>query len=407
MEEDIKGIDELEKALEEQVTGEIPEPEVDALKMASDSLTDLVQIKDTILAEGVSQEDVRSVFTIIKRLNDAGIEVGVSPSLEDHDIGHYTASRTMVNVRISQEGIGETILSVIRIALEKLVEFVIGTVRWFKLLSAKDKAIDAAFDRAKSKAKDVQVGIALFRRYSTADNSKIEADAKDYAKELLVNGTLPRNYLTLAAMFHQPSVDEIKTIHKKVERACIYLRSSVKSLKIFLSNPTTDLNIDVTMMEDLATVRDQVGLMQQVDPDTAFISMFIKPDVFADSTVRREAEPLAKYEYILKAYFSVADELRSIRKINLDQYDEEGVRFITEVIAELTKAFEDLGTIVSFFAAVKAAQMLVFRVQLQFLNRYASLLYLHARDSAVHEGTRLKVEGVFSDLEKKLKTYGL
>jgi cob(I)alamin adenosyltransferase len=161
------------------------------------------------------------------------------------------------------------------------------------------------------------------------------------------------------------------------------------------------------MMEDLAGVVDQVGMMQQVDPDVKFISMFIKPEVFADSTVRREAEPLAKYEYILKAYFSVADELRSIRKINLDQYDEEGVRFITEVIAELTKAFEDLGVIVSFFAAVKAAQMLVFKVQLQYLNRYASLLYLHARDNAIHEGTKQAVEKTFTDLEKKLKSYGL
>lgn len=413
MDEEISNIPELEKALEEQVTGEIKdlpqvdEPVIDNLKLASDGLSELVIIQDTILKEGVSQEDVRSVFTIIKRLNDAGIEVGISPSLEEHDIGHYTPNRSMVNQVVSNEGVGETIVKMIRVVLEKLVEYVIGTVRWFKLLAVKDKAMDAAFDRAKAKAKDVQEAIALFRRYSMADNGTVEADAAKYATELLTHGSLPRNYLTLAALFHKPSVDEIQTIHKKTERSCMFLRSSVKSLKVFLATPDADLNVDVTMMEDLATVRQQIADMQTIDPDVKFLSLFIKPEIFADSTVRKQAEPLAKYEYILKAYFSVADELRSIRKINLEQYDDEGIRFINEVIAELTTAFEDLGLIVNFFAAVKATQMQVFKLQLQYLNRYASLLYLQARDTAVHEATKNKVQGIFDDLEKKLKGYGL
>lgn len=410
MDEEIKGIAELEQALADQCTGEVgemQEPVVDKLKLASDSLNELVEIKGAIVKEGVSQEDIRSVFTVIKRLNDAGIECGVSIGLEDFEIGHFTPNRSMVNLRVSQEGIADTVVSVIRAVLEKLVEYVVGTVRWFKLLSVKDKAVEAAFEKAKAKTKDVQEAIALFRRYSMANNSDIETNALTYAKELLVNGSLPRNYVTLAALFHQPSVDEIKTIHKKVERSCLFLRQSVKSLKLFLGNPEADLNIDVTMMEDLATVRQQVADMQVADPDVKFLTMFIKPEIFADSTVRKQAEPLAKYEYILKAYFSVADELRTIRKINLDSYDDQGVAFINETIAELTTAFEDLGLVVNFFATVKATQMSVFKIQLNYLNRYASLLYLNARDSAVHEATKAKVQGVFDDLEKKLKSYGI
>jgi hypothetical protein len=410
MDEEIKGIAELEQALADQCTGEVgemSEPVVDKLKLASDSLNELVEIKGAIVKEGVSQEDIRSVFTVIKRLNDAGIECGVSVGLEEHEIGHFTANRTMVNQRVSQEGIGDTIVSVIRVLLEKLVEYVVGTVRWFKILGAKDKAVDAAFDKAKAKTKDVQEAIALFRRYSMANNSDIETNALAYAKELLLNGSLPRNYVTLAALFHQMSIDEIKTIHKKTERSCLFLRQSVKSLKMFLAGPSADLNIDVTMMEDLATVRQQIADMQVIDPDVKFLTLFIKPEIFADSTVRKQAEPLAKYEYILKAYFSVADELRTIRKINLDSYDDQGVAFINEVIAELTTAFEDLGLVVNFFATVKATQMSVFKIQLNYLNRYASLLYLNARDSAVHEATKVKVQGVFDDLEKKLKSYGI
>jgi len=407
MEEEIKGIAEIEQALEDQCLGEVPQPSLDALKLASDSLNELTEIKGAIIKEGVSQEDVRSVFTVIKRLNDAGIECGVSVGLEEYGLNHFTTSRTMVNQRVSCEGIGATIVSVIRAALEKLVEYVVGAVRWFKLLAVKDKAIDAAFDKAKAKTKDVQEAIALFRRYSMANNSDIETQAQAYAKELLLNGSLPRNYVTLAALFHQMTIDEIKTIHRKVERSCLYLRQSVKSLKVFLSTPSSDLNIDVTMLEDLAQVRQQVADLQVIDPDVNFLTLFIKPGVFADSTVRKQAEPLAKYEYILKAYFSVADELRSIRKINLEAYDDQGVAFINEVIGELTTAFEDLGLVVNFFATVKATQMAVFKVQLNYLNRYASLLYLNARDSAVHEATKAKVQGVFDDLEKKLKSYGI
>lgn len=409
MDEEIKAIPELEKALEEQITGEVEvdTPVVEPLKLASDSLNELVEIGDTIKVEGVSQEDIRSVFTIIKRLSDAGMDVGVSASLEDYEINHFTPTRSMVNQTISQEGIGATIVNVIKAVIERLVEYVIKAVRFFKVMGAKDKAIEASFEKAKEKSKDVQAAIALFQRANMADSSKVDAEAEVYAKALLTDSSLPRNYLTLAALFHQPSVDEVKTIHAKVERATLFLRKSVKSLSMFLTTPTADLNVDVTMMEDLASVRQQIGLMQQVDPDQKFIHMFIKPDFFATNTVRKQAEPLARYEYILKAYYSVADDLRSIRKYNQDAYDEEAVRFINEVIAEITQAFEDLGLVIDFFANLKNVQMAVFKVQLKYLNRYTSLLYLNCRDNAVSDITKKQVEGIFTDLEKKLKSYGV
>ncbi|MNU66964.1 hypothetical protein D3C71_562910 [compost metagenome] len=409
MDEEIKGIDELEQALEEQITGEVEVdiPDLNDLQLASGSLNELVEIGDTIKAEGVSQEDVRSVFTIIKRLNEAGIEVGVGASLEEFEITHYTPGRSMVNQTISQEGIGETIVSVIKAVIEKLIEYSIKTVRFFKVMGAKDKTIEAAFERAKDKSKDVQKAIALFNQVNMADSSKVDEEAMKYAHTLLLQGGLPRNRVTVAALMYQPTVDVVKSIHAKTERSVMFLRQSVKSLRIFLTNPQADLNVDVTMMEDLALVRDQIGLLQEIDPAVYFLQTYVKPDYFVNNTLTKEAEPIARYEYILKGYYSVADELRGIRKYNLDAYDEQAVRFINEVIAELTQAFEDLGLIAGFFAELKNTQMQVLKLQLQYLNRHASLLYLNCRDNAVSDLTKKKVEGIFTDLEKKLKTYGL
>lgn len=409
MDAEIKNRDLLEKALEEQVIGEVPEDleGLSNLRLASDAMEELVDIQDTIRVEGVSQEDIRSVFSIIKRLNSAGVECNVSASMEDFEIGHYTPQRTIVNLQVSQEGIGTTLVNVIKAIFEKLLEFVSNTVRFFKVQAAKDVAADRAFDAAKRKARAVQKTIDDFKRYNFAPTAKLEEEALAYAKTLLLSERLPRSYVTLAALRHRPSMEEILTVRAKTERAARTLRMSVKNLKSLLMGSIDVFTIDTQVIQDLTDIRDYIGSLQTIDPEPTFITKYVKVTEFVDTTLRLKAEPLAPYEYIIKAYFALADDLRTIRKFNQNDEDPESARLVSDLLQQITLAFEDLNLAIKFFAHVKAVQLNVFSLQLAFLNRYISLFLVHLRENTVSDMTREKIEKEWDALAKHLSTFGL
>ncbi len=417
MDDEIKNIPELEKALEEQVTGEVevapPVEEASKLDVATKALDDLVGIKDTIIAEGVSQEDIRSVFTIIQRLNDAGIEVGLSSSMEEYGLGHYTPNRTIVNQQVSLEGIGATILNVIKAVFEKLVSFVAGIVRYFRTLASKDKAVEASVERAIKKIKAVREQVNEWKRLSSVPYDQIERDAIKYGASLINDGPLPRNRVSLAALCHPGPIKEIKEIHTIIENAVRRLRFSVKCLKDVMSGKSDSLIYYEDDIQDIINLRHRIGDMLVESPDRNY---FTKADIrqstadafiFASDKIETESRPLVQYEYILKAYFSVADMLREIRKVDFDTDNDDLVRLINNYLNQTNQAFEVLGEAVDFFAKAKSTQTKVLSLQMQFLNRYASLLVLHVRDTALTEGVRNKVDEGFNTLQKKLKTFGV
>lgn len=411
MDDEIKSSAELEKALEEQVTGEIPDlTEATAnIKAAGTALGELVDIRDTVLIEGVSQEDVRSVFDIIKRLNDQGIECGVAPALEEYELGHYTQSRTIVNQQISLEGMGATIVKVIKTVIEKLIEYVVGLVRKYKVWQANDKKIERNFEMARNKAKDIQDGIAKLRRYALTSTTEVDNQTLEYTKHLLGGaGKLPRTKVGLAALFDTAQIETIQLIHKETEQATRYLRASTKSMKVMLNGDGSSGSVDTTAIQQLSVLYYKVELLLMEDPEPNFLLHYIDPKVLLNNTIHKLAVPIGQYEYLIKAFYAIADDLRGIKKVNLgDSFDENTARGISDSIVEMTQAFEDLDVIIQFMIHVKNTQLQVFKVQLQILNRYTSLLLLSIRDNTVHETSRKAAEDTFSKLEKKLRSYGM
>lgn len=410
MDDEIKSSAELEKALEEQVTGEIPdmvEP-MEQLKTATTAVQDLVAIRDTVLTEGVSQEDISSVFTIVRQLNDAGIECGIGPSMEDYEIGHYTPTRSIVNQRVSLEGIGSTLLNVIKAVLEKLIAFVAACVRKYKVMTSKDRVVEAAFDSARGKANDVQEVIKLYQRMSLARYDEVTKAAFEYAESLLKGeGKLPRSEVTLAALQDKECVEKIREIHMRAETATRYLRMSVKSLKSLAMGASASATIDVTMNEELMRIRTLILAMQVESPEPDYLYKNIGTMHFQQMLSRPLPGPIAKYEYIVKAYYSVAEELRAVRKFAVNEQDEDAARFISESLNTITQAFENLDATIQFLVHVKAVQLNVFKLQLAYLNRHFSLMHNHVKDTSVHEATRKKAEDAFDQLAKKLRTYGI
>lgn len=409
MDEEIKNIPELEKALEEQTVGDVPdlkEP-TEQLAIATQSLSELQELSNTIHAEGVSQEDIQSVFNIIKRLNDAGIEVGVSTGLEEYGLGFYTKTRSMVNQTISQEGLGETIINVIKAVFEKLIAFVTGAIRFFRVIGAKDKVVQATVKKAVEKIALVAETVKGWKRLSVVSTDEVEKKAFEYAEQLLRDGSFPKSQLTLAAFGDKSAVANLEVVHHHIQTSARYLRISVKSLKTALDGSSDSVQIYENMSEGMNKVRGIINTFLQESPEPEYLIGRVDLQVLLGEQVHHQVTPVVQYEYIIKAYYDIAADLRSIRKFNLDGADPVTVQTVTEAMEIINKAFEDLGLAVDFFAKAKMTQQMVLKQHLQFMNRYASMMYMHVRDTAITEVVRGKVEAGFSQLESKLKTYGV
>lgn len=410
MDEEIKGISELEKALEEQTTGEIPdlvEP-TNQMNVATSSLSELVDIGNTIQSEGVSQEDVRSVFTIIKRLNDAGIEVGIAPSLEEYGVSHYTADRTIVNLRVSQEGIGETIINVIKAALEKIVTFVINTVRYFKVLGAKDDVVQASVTKAQAKIAKVAESIKLWNRLIPGGTDTIELKVLEYAITLLQDGSIPRSHLTMAILGNNAALGNMQKIHSNVLEATRYLRLSAKNLKGALEGRLDEAVIYQAMTDGLSNVSFLISYLLQESSDKDFLTARVTANTWLNGTQARSVASVVQYEYILKAYYAVADDLRAIRKFAIPPDQDPSVtQAISDALVAIDAAFVGLGNVIDFFVKARSVQQLVLKQHLNVMNRHASLLVTHLRENSMNDAVKTTSENIFNNLEKSLKSYGL
>lgn len=410
MDQEFENIQALEQAFEDEVTGELPDTaEVQQqLNTVLAATTELNTIEQAVKQEGVSQEDMEQVFTVIKRLSDAGIEVGVSPSMEEFGVLHYTPTRSIVNHSLGLESIGGTILNVIKIVLEKLIAFAAGIVKAYRIFTNSNKSNDLAFETARKKSKDVQEFIHLLKRTAMVSVEDIDNQVIEFAKsELASNRKIPRSSVGLAALMHKDEQEWIRHLYRDAEKHTRLLRMAVRGVNQVVGLGASTVSIDLDLFKNLDSLRDLIDKAKTEDPKEDFITSQIDYQVLLDSTIRKQMEPIVKYEYVVKAFYDVAGDLRALKRFKPDGSDPDFNNTLVELLSYLTKGLEDLDLIVRFFAYVKQVQLQVCRVQLRILNRHASLLYQRVLDTTPHELSKAKAEQAFDRLGKKLRTYGI
>lgn len=410
MDQEFENSQVLEKAFEDEVTGELPDTAevTEQLKTVLTATSELNEIEQGVRQEGVSQEDIEQVFTIIKRLNDAGIECGVTPSMEEYGLGHYTKTRSIVNHSLGLESIGGTIINVIKIVIEKLIAFVASIVKSYRIFTNNDRMVNATFETARKKSKDVQEFILLLKRTSMTPTTEIDNQVLEFAKsELANNRKIPRSGVGLAALFDAERIGRIKAIHTDAERMTRQLRIVMKHISRVVEGREDSVSFDLEPFEKLEYLRSLLDEMKTEQADTDFLTKQVDVNVLLDSTIRKNMEPIVGVEYLMKAFYDIAGELRNLKRFKPDPEDPDFNNGMAEVLQVVTKGFEDLDLIVRFFTYVKNVQLQVCSLQLRILNRHASLLYQHVLETTPHELTRVKAEQAFDKLGKKLRTYGI
>lgn len=410
MDQEFENSQVLEKAFEDEVTGELPDTAevTEQLKTVLAATSELNEIEQGVRQEGVSQEDIEQVFTIIKRLNEAGIECGVTPSMEEYGLGHYTKTRSIVNHSLGLESIGGTIINVIKIVIEKLIAFVASIVKSYRIFTNNDRIVNSTFETARKKSKDVQEFILLLKRISMTPTTEIDNQVLEFAKSELVNNRkIPRSGVGLAALFDPTQITIIQGMEKNAQSATRSLRRMVRDINRLASGYMIAVEADVSAFSVLQGVRIMVDQLKTEDPDPEFLAKRVGVDILLDNTIRKKMEPLTQNEYLMKAFYDIASELRDLKKYKPDSKDPDFNNTMTMLLEKTLLAFEDLDLIVRFFTYVKKVQLQVCSLQLRILNRHASLLYQHVLETTPHELTRVKAEQAFDKLGKKLRTYGI
>lgn len=410
MDQEFENVEALEQAFEDEVIGELPDTtEVQQqLNTVLEATVELNTLEQAVKTEGVSQEDMEQVFTVIKRLNDVGIEVGVNPSMEEFGVQHYTRTRSIVNHSLGLESIGGTIVNIIKLVIEKLIAFVASIVRSYRIFTANDKLVSRTFETARNKAKDVQEFIHLLKRTSMAPTTEIDNHVLEFAKSELANSTkIPRSDTGLAALFDPTQITIIQGMEKNTQRHTRGLRRAVKDINRLAAGYNFAIDVDVSVFDVMQGVRIMVDKLKTEDPDPEFLTKQVDINLLLDNTIRKKMEPLTQNEYLMKAFYDIAAELRDLKKYKPDSKDPDFNNTMAELLKKTTTAFEDLDLIVRYFTYVKNVQLQVCSLQLKILNRHASLLYQHVLETTPHELTRVKTEQAFDKLGKKLRTYGI
>lgn len=410
MDQEFENSQALEKAFEDETVGELPDTaEVNQqLNTVLTAVDELSTLEETVKVEGVSQEDMEQVFTVIKRLNDAGVDVGVTPSMEEFGVGHYTRTRSIVNHTLGLESIGSTVVNVIKIVIEKLIAFVADIVKRYRIFVNNDKMVSSTFETARKKSKDVQEFITLLQRTSMASTAEIDKAVLEFAESELANSKkIPRSGVGLAALFDAECTGWIKAIHGDAERMTRQLRIIMKHISRVVEGREDSVSFDLEAFKQLETLRGLLDKLKTEDPDPEYLTKKVDVQVLLDSTIRKKMEPIVGVEYLMKAFYDIAGELRNLKRFKPDPEDPDFNNNMATVLQVVTKGFEDLDLIVRFFTYVKQVQLQVCSVQLRILNRHASLLYQHVLETTPHELSRAKAEQAFDKLGKKLRTYGI
>jgi hypothetical protein len=411
MENEFENQEELEKALVEEVTGEnhYPDEEVGTLSECVVALEWLTDMQRTIERDGVSSHDVRAVGDICTKLQGMGMDVKVGPALEAYGPSSFTNTRSMVNERVSQEGIGQAVVQTIKAWIQKLIDYVIKAIRWFRSVKHRD---DAVSKRVEAAAKKVDMILEKEKELRKMVMTPVDHSAvlQKTAKELLASKSIKRNKLTAAAF----GVEEFSRVITEAQRLANNMVGDyhvvVLELKNFLlglgNAPEINTPGAYRALTSLKAATELAGDLMTESPALNFIEREVDIKVFGEPLTLQQRRNL-NYEFILNVYEETADTLRAIKNIKVDANNPAIQNQISETVTVLTNCLIEVGKLVNFFAEVNETKLRVMALHYQYANKLYTLTYNDFFEQVNTAPQRALGEKVHRSLETFLRDRGI
>jgi hypothetical protein len=389
-------MDQHEEQNPDSVPVDYPETEQAELTQVATAVTWLRDLNDTIRRHGVSSSDIQALHEIKTSLEAIGLEFEPIPALEQYSVGCFTGERTSVNLTVSQEAIGQTILQTIKNWLRKIVEFLNKMVRWVRGAFMSEVIIQHNLKKVEKAI--LKVGDSnreLTRRFYRPD-AEFEARLLRLAGELLQDPQLKRTPYQVAAFGVAGELQKVTQLHLETTTIANGLQTLVKELTAFLTDdnaPGFDAN---TRVFDMLRIQHLTSMELEIEaPKFDALLRQVTPAVFEQPLPAGIADVLG-YDHLTKLYESLGDELRRAQRIsNADEIDG-----ILDVLSEMLQAVDRVGKIASFLYTFNKAKLNVLKLRYQYENQKFTWLVAEALRQAITDSQRNTVERLRAELTK-------
>lgn len=412
MSEDLQQPDELEQVFTEPPADEplvYPLPEAEKLQEINVALETLTSLSYTIRKEGVSRHDISALHQTVARLQDQGLSVAPSVTLENYGLGSFTSSRSLINEQVSQEAIVQTVVQTIKAWIQALIDYVIKTVRWFNSIQHRDERVSARIDMV---LKRIEVAEQAIKDLTdkTTNPPDLRPELLKFAAELLNSTEVKRNGLTAAAFGVREFENKVRQLHTDARAFVGQYNRIVLNLEKFLTGKVDRFSVDIDAIKhNLA----QVKLMNVVADDLSveqpafnYVAAQVKVTAF-EQPFTHEQRTFAKYEFLLATYQETADILRKVKSTKFDVDDPDAQALVGEIITTLNAGLLEVGKLVNFFSLVNETHLRVLGLYYRYTNKRYTLTLLAAREGVMAEIQQAAIEKIHKWVETQFTKYGV
>lgn len=404
--------DELEKAFEEQVTGDyVPEDtavDEDALREVATSMEWLIDLSYTISKEGVSQSDMQALAEIRAKVMSYGMTVTPIPALEHFSVG-FTRQRSMLNTTISQEGILKTIVDTVKEWIRMFKDWIVKQIRRYQDFKANDERMARAIESAVRKIERVRQDTQKLKGLTFGKYSEDDDELERFRTELLSNPKLPRNNMTLSALGYDKAYKELTEFHQTAMTSLKALDRMVDGLIEAANGEADSFYWSERIGREMERLNAYYNFLYGENPEPDFIKKIRIP---LSMPFLPQQKKVLSYQGLLDSYRRAADFIRFMERKRL-AVEDPVLTDLVPALKALSESYVSMARLADFFKRYHQTQLLVLaEVYYAYANKEYTLAWKRfGLQDMLDEGVKRTGQKVDEELRKFVATntarYGL
>lgn len=387
---------------------------VEQMDVALEAINALKVIHDTISVEGVSVDDLRSISQIRDTLAGTGIVLSSTTSLESFT-GLVTPYRSGLNLKVSNETIGRTVIDTIKKWIGLLFDAITRSIQWIKSALKNDTLVTArikTFDTAAIK----MFGIYKYiQNVNPRSQNELLPLLEALANTNLNEGGLPRCPAVAVALGQYPLRGTVyprtfKGLYAEINVASSTLEGRVDALQHLLeSYDGADVVKGVRLnsyndhndLEDIVERLDEF-FVESADPN--YLSSIVDEDYYKNPTQMLAKREFFGYQTIYDNFANVTNSLAKIRRVKI-QYDEMDLEAVNGYAKLITQQIKELNHIVSKLIQLRSIYIKSSAMLINFYIKAFDLIredHFNVKLSDIAKGNWTKADRDMTEIKTKV-----
>lgn len=347
------------------------------LMIAVECMNTLADLHTTISTEGVSSYDVQVLRSVQTKMESIQLLPTGKISLERYD-GMFTPQRSGVNQTVSTEATIEGFWKVVKEWFFKLLDYILGLVKFFKELQSNAVVIRMRAQRINDQILGAKQQLTHLRNLAIGDRDRGYTSAYDaIQKEVLSDPKLTKCKLTLMG-FGNAQLE--RDFDKQLKQVMAFSR--------IFSVVTSDLHkiLDGGFYDRAnhtfvgRVVEDSVKNIEEFGVESTDENYFFEAAELKDLDMYQPKYMLSRKLYYIEEWSKLLDrivgDLRAVKRFNIDEDQPDTIERVRGAILDLTAGVKALERVVGTIVKLHSSY---FKVSASYINYY-SRCYEYTRD---------------------------